>query len=273
VKRRKLENGDHIYFKAIMSKKQNHPHLVFGYGSLICPDSRAITAPTVANRSVIPVTVQNMERTWTTRTKGRDNRGMTAVGIRFLPGAECGGVLLLVTDEELDQFDTREICYDRFEVPTKDIEPVPFLGSHHYENTFLDKEVNVKPPKIWVYVARKRHPAVPDYPIAQTYVDIILRGCLTISEEFAHEFIATTKGWNPSDFMEDASHESEAVEKDLDNNNDVDAWVDDRRDPIYIRADSEYSLAEANDLDSLLWQHFKDDLQTRRRRYKRFNTI
>jgi hypothetical protein len=33
-------------------------------------------------------------------------------------------------------------------------------------------------------------------PIVQSYVGIILSGCLTILEEFAHEFISTTKGWH-----------------------------------------------------------------------------
>jgi cation transport regulator ChaC len=35
---------------------------VFGYGSLICPHSRAITVPHMAERTVTPVLVRNVER-------------------------------------------------------------------------------------------------------------------------------------------------------------------------------------------------------------------
>jgi hypothetical protein len=69
-------------------------------------------------------------------------------------------------------------------------------------------------------------------------VDIILRGCLTISEEFAHEFFLTTKGWDPSELQEGSDDE--------------DWWVDDRRDPLYARADRKYSLEHAKELDKLL---------------------
>jgi hypothetical protein len=73
------------------------PHFIFGYGSLICPDYRAITtAPTLENRTATPVVaVQNVERTWTKRSV----KGFTAMGVRFTEGAECVSILLSVNDQ------------------------------------------------------------------------------------------------------------------------------------------------------------------------------
>jgi len=57
-----------------------------------------------------------------------------------------------------------------------------------------------------------------------------VRGCLTISEDFAKSVIETTSGWH----------------------HDEDHWVDDREVPIYKRADSEYSQANAEVVDQIL---------------------
>ena len=42
-------------------------NFIFGYGSLICPQSRAITAPTLSNAIAEPVVVNHIERTWSAR--------------------------------------------------------------------------------------------------------------------------------------------------------------------------------------------------------------
>jgi hypothetical protein len=227
-------------------------HFVFGYGSLICPESRAITAPSLAGRDALPVTVRNVERTWAKQSK----KLYTAMGVRFRDGAECVGVLVPVNDTELDQFDGREIGYDRYPIHSNDVLQVPFLEDDHYENTFLEDDTSMEALKIWVYVQRNPVPPTPQYPIAQAYVDIILRGCLTISEEFAQEFIQTTKGWDPSELQEDSEDDSD----------DEDWWVDDRRDPLYVRADQEYSLENAKELDKLLRHNRKEDFGNRVRK-------
>ena len=83
--------------------------------------------------------------------------------------------------------------------------------------------------------------ADPSHPIPQSYVDIIIRGCLTISEDFARSFIETTHGWK----------------------DDEDHWVDDREVPIYQRADTDYSDAHGETIDKLLEEHVEDELQER----------
>jgi len=243
----------------------NHfPHFVFGYGSLICSKSRAITAPTVANREIIPVTVKGVERTWAKKSK----RGYTSMGVRFQEEAECVGVLLPVSNKELEQFDEREIGYDRYELQAEDIFPIGFLEEAWYENTFLSN-CHMKPPQIWVYVQRIMLPATSDFPIAQSYLDIILRGCLSISEEFAHEFMKSTKGWHPSELLDESddssssNSDSENVKEETDKPDGF-HWINDRKDPIYVRADMEYSLKKAQELDFILHRYRPQEFQRRK---------
>jgi hypothetical protein len=250
--------------------KHPFPHLVFGYGSLICPDSRAITAPTVAERHVIPVNAQNFERTWAKKSK----RGMTSMGVRFREGVECVGVLVPVNEEELSQFDEREIGYDRVELKADDIFQIPFLADHFYENTFLAED-KLEVPRIWVYVQQLPIPATESHPIVQSYLDIILRGCLSISEEFADEFMKTTKGWDPAELSEDdvsSSNERDDANSEngylSDDEMDDVVWIDDRKDPIYVRADVNYSLKKANELDRVLRKHRPEEFGKRKRKGK-----
>jgi hypothetical protein len=77
----------------LINKMLVHPHLVFGYGSLICLASRAITAPSVAGRGATPVTVQNVKRTW---AKQSLKLTATSMGVRFRDGAKCAGALVPV---------------------------------------------------------------------------------------------------------------------------------------------------------------------------------
>ena len=74
-------------------------HFIFGYGSLICPQSRSQTAPTLQAAIAEPVIIYHIERTWSARVlKGdslvldasRDHiRGWTPMGIRKRQGASA----------------------------------------------------------------------------------------------------------------------------------------------------------------------------------------
>jgi hypothetical protein len=212
-------------------RKKQH-HFVFGYGSLICEKSRSITNPTLADKEALPVVIQDVERVWSARTK----TGYTAMGVRFSKNTECTGVLIEVTEEELADLDKREANYDRRPIHLENIDQVPFLEEEDfYEDDHPvfeakegdDKHHNVR---VWIYIQRDPIPADPSHPIPQSYVDIIIRGCLTISEEFARSVIDTTAGWT----------------------NKEDHWVDDREVPIYKRADLEYSNQHADTIDQLM---------------------
>ena len=264
------------------------PHWIFGYGSLICPSSRAVTAPSLQGRRATPVSVRHLERLWSFPVT---ECGMTFMGIRPNPQsrAACVGVLVPVSDEELVQFDARELGYDRIALPHHHVERIAFLEDNggdqepskqteaaaaanqlcYFDQLAAttthpnDKSSSVLP-KVWVYIQQAPSPVRHDAPIAQTYLDVILRGCLTISDQFAHQFIATTRGWHVEDFHENDKDD----ENDGDESHNPKAsttpttptetppvqtfWVDDRNDPIYVRADPTYSQQFGHELDVLL---------------------
>lgn len=94
----------------IISKlKSSSTHYVFGYGSLICPESRSITNPALAGKESLPVLIQDVERVWSARTSS----GYTAMGVRFQKGSECTGILIEVDPDELADLDRREGAYNR----------------------------------------------------------------------------------------------------------------------------------------------------------------
>src|SRR5438445_2421911 len=80
---------------------------VFGYGSLINPDSRKLTGPT---GEPIPVRVRGLERSWNVVvTKDK----MTALGVIRRRGALTNGVLVPLPESQLAVFDQREEGYVR----------------------------------------------------------------------------------------------------------------------------------------------------------------
>lgn len=242
-------------------KVQNY---VFGYGSLICPHSRAVTAPSSAMKEAVPVVVHGLERIFSKRTQ----RGMTAMGVRFQDDAECVGVLVPVTEDELEKFDVREQGYDRKALSIEQVDLVPFLNPIEYydnEDAFLNaKQLNRSDDvQLWVYVQQQPLPPTSEHPIVQSYVDTILRGCLSISEEFAREFISTTKGWHP-DEIPDLVDESSGDESEDDEESGL--WVDDRHDPVYVRGDPHHSRKHSKEFDKLIKTVRPHHLATRKSR-------
>ena len=155
-------------------------HYLFGYGSLISQESRLATGRT---GKAIPVRVKGLQRSWNVIAF---EMRMAGVGIVPLESATCNGVLVAIEERELPAFDKREIegtnhNYARVEIKKEDI-----YG--------LIENIESKS-KIWTYVVKR--PIIPttDFPIAQSYIDVILTGCLEFGEDFAAEFVQTTQGW------------------------------------------------------------------------------
>jgi len=169
-------------------------NFLFGYGSLINQSSRLATGQT---GNSFPVTVKGLKRFWCVPAL---NMRFTGLGVIKNPDSKCNGVIVEVDENELPAFDQREIVgsnynYDRVLIP----------GNQISGTSNLDTNI-----KVWAYVVKS--PQVPDYnyPIAQSYVDVILTGCLEITQKFAVEFISTTTGWEYP-------------------------WINDRDAPRYIR--------------------------------------
>ena len=183
-------------------------------------------------------------------------------------------VLVPVSEYELVQFDDREgEEYQRTLLALQDVEIVPFLafeehytGAHH--DIFLkakhnphedDDDMNVDDMngiqiQIWVYVQNDPLYPGPSYPIVQTYVDTILRGCLEISDHFAMTFLELVQGWHS------ATETSAAAASNADDEDDAVArivihYVNDRHGPVYARGDPAWSLQHADRLDRMIQTH------------------
>ena len=182
-------------------------------------------------------------------------QGQTAVGIERCCGHTCFGILIEVDTQQLYWFDEREMRYEREEIELEKIwhphekqefsneilnlnseldHPVLRIASERRSGTSSNwGEENVK---CWVYTPQSKISPCSNFPIAQSYVDIILRGCVDISEGFALNFLETTDGWIDNI---DCSVKNNFI------------WIDDREMPLYIRADMEWSNEKAALLDKL----------------------
>jgi len=294
------------------------PHYIFGYGSLICPTSRAVTAPTLKHRVATPVKVHHLQRVWSFPVP---QCAMTFMGVRRTTGATCVGVLVPVSEEELCQFDVRELGYDRIPLSGDWIEKFPssktsssscnttdYNSSTDNSETSLDtgdgsyfdhvllsssSGTDKNEPRVWVYLQQDPSPISAQCPLAQTYLDVIMRGCLTISDDFLVEFLRTTRGWSPNDFYDDHNNHHDGQDRDpskeKNTNNDEEHhyhratttttttittyWVNDRHDPLYVRADVEYSLTRGDELDQYLERHRPTEIRHRRPLYGKHHTM
>jgi hypothetical protein len=165
---------------------------IFGYGSLINTPSRNATSG--AAIPAIPVRVSaafGYIRTWNDRSPS----GFTALGLRKPgPGENAttiNGVLYPVEGDDMTRFDAREAGYTRVEVPHEDIQAVSWQSIPEQGH-------------IWVYVPVRQGgaPGVglpePDaeFPLLESYIDIVVEGGLEYGPEFARELIETTMGWS-----------------------------------------------------------------------------
>jgi len=292
-------------------------HYVFGYGSLICSESRAVTAAALCGSDgdiggAIPVRLKNWVRLWNVRGRNTntylgvqsiETRG--AATSRSQPPRSCVGVLVPLPssnddDEALKALDRREAAYKRQRVDLGSIERVDDLlidedgytsdnesemgndiqenkeaiHNKYYKDTYLwkrppgnDANANESEEEVcvWVYVPVEEYTGMAraENPILQSYVDVCVKGCLSISKAFAKEFVDGTYGWYPGH-----SHHDGNTNDETENDNEEGAgddssfcWIDDRNDPMYIRANKEYSLENSKALDAVF-----DPIILRRRR-------
>lgn len=191
-------------------------HCLFGYGSLICADSRRRTG---VSGDAIPVELSGIDRRWSVPVP--DYRS-TAVGAHEDPDSRCNGVVFIVDDDNLARFDQREQGYRRLRIDWGDVQPAGLEAlPDHYP--------------LWAYVGHHSDEPQPDRPIMQTYLDVILNGCLGYGEDFAHRFLQTTGPWQH--------------------------LVDDRHDPQYPRAMDDPSIHPV--VDDLLHQQLPDLIKER----------
>ncbi len=146
---------------------------IFGYGSLICAESRSRTGVT---GSAYAARVKGIKRGWVVPVED----GHTVLGAVKDSDAICNGVIFEVNDENLMKFDHREKEYSRLQLNIQNIDTTMELDSQS---------------RVWTYVGDEFRPPCQKLPIAQSYLDVIINGSLTFGEDFLREFVKTTDYW------------------------------------------------------------------------------
>lgn len=149
---------------------------IFGYGSLICADSRSRTGLTTPAH---PIEVKGIARSWSLHAP---DSNATVVSAHLDESAICNGVYFSVDDFNLSLFDERERGYQRVKISWKDVlplseQPLPNEGT------------------LWTYVGHEVAKPCKEKPILQSYLDVILNGCLDIHPSFAQRFTELTGNW------------------------------------------------------------------------------
>ncbi|MBN1156324.1 gamma-glutamylcyclotransferase [Candidatus Woesearchaeota archaeon] len=180
-------------------------HFVFGYGSLINKQSAMKTGD--VGRGEFGEAV-GLKRSWNTSYRpfkgdvAKDNPANYITGVGALPSdnAVCNGVLLEIPESEFASFAERENEYKLSDLKPGDIRlynAVTPDGHMHFYEILNPRDASEK------------------FPLAQSYIDVIIAGCLKYDAEhgtgFAEDFIRKTAGWEKG------------------------PWVNDRANPRYIR--------------------------------------
>ena len=177
---------------------------IFGYGSLISAEARDQTS---TSQDVIQARIKGYRRFWS----GFPLYGWAPLGVRNSENATCNGALIGVSEEHIEGFDAKEVTYVRELVEHDKIEVL--------------EEADLGDASVWIYTPTEPLRPSMQSPIIQSYVDVAVTGCLNYSEEFAREFIETTKNWDAP-------------------------WRNDRENPEYHR--SLDVVEHANKIDALL---------------------
>lgn len=142
---------------------------IFGYGSLINRASLRHTLADEAVGEVVPGRIGGWRRSWSNRVVAR---GRTGLGARSEARARINGVAIELLDPDFAALDAREAGYVRQRVE---------------EQTLVDGE-------LWLYTKADGAPASADFPVALSYLEVVLAGCLALGRDFAIEFLTETPG-------------------------------------------------------------------------------
>ena len=198
-----------------LNPSKNSKNYIIGYGSLMERESRMITNPQ-AHR-VEPGLVKGFQRAW---GQNGGNYKTTFLTLIEKKDAKLNAIFYSVNIENLLKTDQRERSYCRIKVDEKNLD-------------FYGRKVNSKDANFWIYAAtpdRLKKPSTT-HPIAQSYVDIFINGCLQTEEEFKLQGFAKDCVQLTSDWSEQ--------------------WVNDR-----LHARRPFAIKNAVKIDQLLSQYF-----------------
>ena len=144
---------------------------VFGYGSLVNPATHSFSEH-------VPATLYGWRRQWRHWVNG-PTRFATSLTAEPDPTTNIHGLLARVPEAEWDALDEREKGYDRITIP----------GDRINHNDPADITVIT-------YQSRVPRDGNNDFPILQSYLDVVLKGfCDHYGDAGLQHFLNTTDGW------------------------------------------------------------------------------
>ena len=166
-------------------------HLLFCYGSLVNKSSRLRTVKRKSKG--LPVRLSKMagfSRNWSLHTickcPDHPDRQHTVLALNKnkRKNTTINGLLIEISDKELEDIDKREERYKRITLPIKYF-------------TFLDKNKSHKKilknyKLVNVYISNSINKPTKKYPIRLRYLSLCIDGFLEYGQEFNEEFLRTT---------------------------------------------------------------------------------
>ena len=181
---------------------------IFGYGSLINRASLRHTLTDERVGEIVPGRLSGWRRSWSNRVVARRRTGL---GARLEAQGRINGVAIELLDDDFSALDARESGYVRELVAKQDL---------------VDGE-------LWLYTKADGMPASRDFPVALSYLEVVLVGCLVLGRDFAVEFLTQTPG--------------------------LVALMNDRAAPVYPRR-VPLSAEQTAEIDDLLFTHLPEEV-------------
>lgn len=156
---------------------------IFAYGSLInMKYSKELDKND--NRIIIPVNINKIQRRWIYCKNDK-----IYLGIKHDDKSKTNGLIIEVSDVELNRLDIRERYYNRIKLNINQIE-----YNYNLNTVKLKESDNLfiyypDPLKSIYYIFNKSNKQ------ANNYLTICLSGCLKVSHKFFIDFLLTTRGW------------------------------------------------------------------------------
>lgn len=164
------------------------PQFIVGYGSLMQEESKRTDSKEVGVN--VPVELKGFERGWIEHSEDK-HFGTTYLGVKINPNAKINAVYFkLNAPTDINNYDQREDTYCRVAVSQNAIQPL--AGKSLPKGQY------------WIYTTlSKTTIPSPQYPLAQSYVDIFLSGCFELEKkyhlhDFAKNCVKTTRHWSIS---------------------------------------------------------------------------
>jgi len=164
---------------------ENKTQYIIGYGSLMERNSKGRISPNMGIS--FPIRVKGFERGW--MIHGSVYSQTTYLAVVNNKNMQMNAVIFSVNEMEIKKIDKREKGYCRVLVAPNQIKLL---------NGSIQSDA-----EIWIYAISqdKAHIPTPDFPIVQSYVDIVIKGCLQIERGFkllgfAKECVTTTSNWS-----------------------------------------------------------------------------